>query len=275
MRTDILDLYHFYEESLGLCARDFIRNHIGSLWGEAENQTIVGFGYSTPYLCEFPKARRIIAMAPDAQGIIHWPREHTDIKIPETNPGQTKNTAQPNNKACLIHEAFWPLPDRSVDKIILVHGLEEAREPKKLLREVWRVLADDGRLIIVAAQRRGFWAAFDVSPFAAGRPWLRAQLARLLERSLFIPLTWHRALHFPPVRRPLLLRWTSTIEKIGRRLWPGFCGVLIVEAGKDLLHPAKGKPQRVLNVIRPKFSDGLLPVGKPATLKEQDWEAQG
>ncbi len=261
MHTDILDLHHFYQSALGMQARTIIADHIKTLWGEAENERIAGFGYVTPYLGSFPQARATIAMAPDAQGVMRWPHDHQ-------NP-------QPN-KICLIHEDSWPLPDRTMDKVLIVHGLEEARDISRLLREAWRVLADDGRLIIVAAQRRGFWASFDTTPMAAGRPWLRGQLGRFLERSLFTPLVWRRALHFPPLYPSLFLRGTHIWEKLGQHLWPGFCGMLIVEANKSLMHPAKGTPQRVLNVIRPKLSGPLLPAAtlSPPNCPNQNCSSQ-
>ena len=251
MRTDILDLHHFYEAPLGKLARDTIADNLNQICGEGADQSIAGFGYTTPWLDLFPTARRVIALAPDAQGVMRWPH-------PATGREQS-------NRACLVHEGFWPLPDRSMDKIIIIHGLEEVRDSTRLLREVWRVLADDGQLIIVATQRRGLWAAYDTTPLAAGRPWLRVQLNRLLERSLFTPIHVKRALHYLPFNWRLNLRYSGKIENIGRKLWPGFCGLLIVEAKKSLALPATGKPQRALNVIRPKLSGAFLPGVRPAT----------
>ena len=39
-----------------------------------------------------------------------------------------------------------------------------------LLRECWRVLRDDGRLLVVVPNRLGSWALFDHTPFGQGRP---------------------------------------------------------------------------------------------------------
>lgn len=258
MRTDILDLHHFYESPLGITARDLIRGELASLWADEDHIKMAGFGFSTPYLSQYPKARTLLALAPDAQGVMRWPPRQAGAASPiEKTPATEHNTAR--NKACLIHEGYWPLPDRSMDRILIIHGLEEVRDASRLLREAWRVLADDGKLIIVAAQRRGLWAAYDTTPMAAGRPWLRGQLGRLIERNLFTPLQWRRALHFPPSGWKIITQSAGGWEKIGKRIWPGFCGVLIVEAGKAIMHPVTGTPQRVLNVIRPKLRGQLIP----------------
>jgi len=105
------------------------------------------------------------------------------------------------------------------------------------LREVWRVLTSEGRLVVVAPNRAGLWAHFESTPFGHGRPYSRAQLQSLLRDSLFAVERWDSALFMPPFgsRRPRSGRgW----ERVGRRLWPRLAGVHIVEATKSLYAPA-------------------------------------
>ncbi|MEM1192702.1 MAG: methyltransferase domain-containing protein [Pseudomonadota bacterium] len=270
MRTDILDLHHFYESPLGALAAASVAAPIKAAWGEAAGLRVAGFGFAAPYLAQFPHARATLALAPDAQGVMRWPTH--DDRQPASNDEMTEDAPSPpphtpgpiKNRACLVHEGYWPLPDRSVDRLLIVHGLEEVRDATRLLREVWRVLADDGHLIIVAAQRRGLWAAFDTTPMAAGRPWLRGQLNRLLEQSLFAPRTWHRALNFPPISHNLAYRMAPSLDRIGKMVWPGFCGALVVEAEKNVIQPVKGTPARVQRVARPKLSARFAP--RPASV---------
>ena len=255
MRTDILDLHHFYETPLGQTVQGVVDMRLEAMWGEVTGMRVAGFGFTAPWLGRFSKARTLISLAPDAQGVMRWPQhaEASDMPVPE------------KNRACLVHEGFWPLPDRSLDRLLIVHGLEEVRDVERLMREAWRVLADDGRMIIVAAQRRGLWATFDTTPLAAGRPWLRGQLGRTLQRANFTPLVWQRALHFPPMNNALIRQSAGGWEKVGRRLWPGFCGLLVVEAGKSMMHPAKGTPEIALNVIRPRLRGQWVPAPRPAS----------
>jgi SAM-dependent methyltransferase len=104
-----------------------------------------------------------------------------------------------------------------------------------LLREMWRVLTPEGRLLLVVPNRRGVWARLDTTPFGVGRPYSRGQLEALLTDALFTPLQWTSALHMPPIDRQWLLRWATMFERVGARLWPGFAGVIIVEARKELM----------------------------------------
>ena len=232
MRTDILDFHEFYRAPLGVMARGFIAERLVEAWGDGANLSIAGFGYANPYLELFSAATRRLALAPGAQGVIRWP-------------------ATGENAASLVSECAWPLPDASVDRVLVVHGLEEAPEPHRLMREVWRVLADDGRVIIIAAHRRGLWSMIDSTPFAAGRPYLKRQLIRLLERATFRARAWNSALFFPPFGARFLLRTAKAWERAGARVWPGFSGILMVEASKEMLAPiglvhragvAMGKP---------------------------------
>jgi ubiquinone/menaquinone biosynthesis C-methylase UbiE len=56
----------------------------------------------------------------------------------------------------LADENVLPFPDRSMDRIVMVHCLESTAEVRTVLRECWRVLADGGRLIAVVANRPRF-----------------------------------------------------------------------------------------------------------------------
>jgi SAM-dependent methyltransferase len=186
----------------------------------------------------FGAAERTLALAPDAQGVIHWPQGA-------------------KNLAGLVEENRWPLPDASIDRLLIVHGLEEASDPRRLMREAWRVLAPDGRMIIVAAHRRGLWSVIDTTPFAAGRPYLRRQLNELLQSAMFRALNWQGALYFPPFGARFLLRASSAWERAGAKVWPGLGGVLMVEAVKELLAPV-GQVQRArVRAFRPAAAKAL------------------
>jgi SAM-dependent methyltransferase len=218
MRTDILDLHDFYESPLGAAAREFIAARLVEAWRDHQGLRIAGFGHAEPYLPLFPAAERALAIAPAAQGVIHWP-------------------VGGKNAAALAGEHEWPLPDAAIDRMLIVHGLEESDDPKRLMREVWRVLTSDGRVILVVAHRRGLWSVIDTTPFAAGRPYLKRQLERLLQESMFRPIAWSCALYFPPFSARFLLRASRAWERAGAQLWSAFGGVLLVEAAKDMAQP--------------------------------------
>lgn len=217
MHLDVLDLRDFYASPLGSVARRLLTRRIRARWRSVHGSQLIGLGYSVPYLGAFRgEATRFGALMPAGQGAIVWP---------SSGPVHT----------VIVEDAMLPLADASVDRMLGVHCLEVSERTGALLREMWRVLTPEGRLLLVVPNRRGIWARMDTTPFGHGRPYSRAQLERLLKDALFTPLEWTTALHMPPIDRHWLLRWATAFERVGARLWPHFAGVIIVEARKELM----------------------------------------
>jgi SAM-dependent methyltransferase len=240
MYHDAVDLRDFYETQLGEIARRMLRRAIRSIWSDLRGQRVLGLGYATPYLRQFqPETERVLAFMPASQGVLHWPPD---------GPGVT----------ALVDEMELPLPDVSIDRVLLVHGIENAVYHRELLREIWRVLTGDGRLLVVAPNRRGIWARLDRTPLGWGRPYSQAQLSRLLRDNLFTPTRSARALYLPPTRSRALLRSAPALERMGNRFFPTFSGVVMIEAGKQLYAPT-------LQTARPRLRRPLVvPFPRPA-----------
>ncbi len=216
MWHDVVDLRDFYETQLGAMARRMIRRGVRSMWPDVKGQRVLGLGYATPYLRQFlTEAERTLAFMPASKGVLHWPSEGRGL-------------------TALIDEAELPLPDLSVDRVLLVHGLESSEYQRDMLREAWRVLTGQGRLLIVAPNRGGIWARLERTPLGWGQPYSAAQLSRLLRDNMFTPTRSRRALYIPPLRTRALLRSAPAWERIGSRWFPTFGGVVLVEAGKQL-----------------------------------------
>jgi SAM-dependent methyltransferase len=216
MYTDIVDLRSFYASTLGRLAERSMSMALTPVWSNMVNERLIGLGYTLPWLDRFSAdADRAISFMPAGQGAVNWPQ------------GGPSATA-------LIFDEELPLVDSSVDRILMVHGLEHAENPRETLKELWRVLAPGGRLVIVVPNRRGIWARSDHTPFGTGRPYSRTQLTTLLRETNFTPAAWSEALMFPPSRRRSVMRFSQVLERIGRRWWPIFAGVVIVEAQKRL-----------------------------------------
>lgn len=216
MWTDAVDLRDFYATPLGAVARRMIRRRIRTLWPDVTGMDVLGLGFATPYISALkPEARRALAVMPAAQGVLHWPQD---------DPGLTT----------LVDETDLPFPDVSMDRVLMVHALESAENVRPLMREVWRVLASGGRLIVVVPNRRGLWARFERTPFGRGRPYSSSQLSMVLRENMFTPYQTERALFLPPTRSRMIISSSPAIEEIGRRWFPAFSGVTIVEATKQI-----------------------------------------
>lgn len=229
MHADIRTLRDFYACPLGHLVRRLISRKVRSRWRNTKGETVFGLGFAAPFLEVFrDEPRRLGALMPTEQGALVWPRR-----------GPVKSI--------LVDTERLPLPDNSVDRLLAVHALENADRIRRELREMWRVLAPEGHLMIVVPNRRGVWARTDATPFGQGRPFSKRQLTELLQQALFTPVYWDTALYVPPVKLNVVVRYGVAIERAGARLTPAFAGVLIVEAKKELTAPVgKAVPARVV-----------------------------
>jgi SAM-dependent methyltransferase len=220
----------FYGSARGAVTARVLRARLSAMWPDLRGLSALGIGYSAPYLRLWrDQATRCIALTPAQLGAARWP-------------------AGGSNLSCTAEEEALPFSDLSFDRILLVHGLETAENARHLLREVWRVLKDDGRLLIVVPNRSGMWAYWDSTPFGHGLPYTAGQLGRLLAAGLFRVERRDAALWMPPSRMRILLRSAPLFERAGRRLVPGFAGVTLTEAVKDVYAamPVRAVPRRRL-----------------------------
>ena len=227
MYNDAVDLREFYETNLGQVARQSIKRQIETIWPSVSGMTVLGLGYATPFLDSFVGASlRVIAMMPAQQGVLTWPPSG-------------------RNLVALIDEGDLPLQDVSVDRVLVIHGLECTEQLRRMLHEVWRVLTGNGRLLVVVPNRRGLWARFDRTPFGHGHPYSPSQLSRMLRSNGFTPTVTTRALYAPPYPWPMVLRSATAIEDLGARWFKQLGGVVIIEASKQIYAVNRHRPARV------------------------------
>jgi SAM-dependent methyltransferase len=216
MPQDVRDLTAFYHTPLGRLARRAILTEIQSIWPNLRNYRLLGYGFAVPYLRGFDNTERTIAALPATVGRL----------------GENFGWPDGKNATLLCEEDALPFPDMFFDRILIVHGLESAESLRALLRQLWRVLAPEGRILLVAPNRASLWAQVQRSPFGHGRPFSKVELESLLADGQFETTRWSRALYAPPFESV-----TSTgtgWEKMGNRLFPGIGGVHVVEAAKSL-----------------------------------------
>ncbi len=232
MRPDIVDLDQFYTTRLGQVLRRLIHLRLKEIWPDVSGQRVLGMGYAIPYLTEFrDKADRVLVAMPASQGAIYWPKGEPGL-------------------VTLSEETEIPLPDSSMDRVLLVHSLENADQVQPMLREVWRIIRSGGRLLVVVPNRRGLWARVERTPFGYGQPFSPPQLNRLLQETMFLPTTITAAVSIPPVTWRPLLRLAPAIERLGRRWGRAVAGVLIIEARKQIYavsadHAQQVRPRRI------------------------------
>ncbi len=234
MQLDVTELRDFYHRPLGIAVRRLLRNNIRQKWGNVQGQRVIGVGFPAPFLGIFKgEAERVGAFMPAEQGVVLWPRKGPYC-------------------SALVDEEMLPLPDASVDRCLLVHSVEMSHNVPVLLREIWRVLAPEGRLILVVPNRKGVWARLDSTPFGHGRPYSKRQLRGLLQDTMFVPQSWRYMLYMPPLKSALLLRTMNAWERVGAAGWPIFAGLIMAEASKEIY---AGAPKTGVKII-----PGLAPL---------------
>ena len=216
MHNDIVEMRAFYQSALGQRANHALATALMRIWEPMANERLVGIGYTRPWLERFePDTQVAMSFMLAAQGAAKWPRQ---------GPSRT----------ALVFDEELPLMDSSIDRILAIHSLEPAENPRETLMEFWRVLAPNGRLLIVVPNRRGVWARVEATPFGTGRPFSRGQLLKLLRETNFTASAETEALFFPPSRRFLAVKMSSKIESFGLNFWPMFGGAIVIEAQKRM-----------------------------------------
>ncbi len=206
----------FYATPRGVVACSLVRARLKGMWPSLDGMSVLGVGFASPYVRIWTgSARRCVVAVPSRVEAVRWP----------TVSG---------NLTCAMAEDALPFADLSFDRILLVHGLEAADNARAMLREVWRVLKDDGRVLVVAPNRVGLWAHVESTPFGHGQPYSPGQIGRLLASSMFRIERRDTALYVPPLRPRVLLRSAAAWETGGRWLAPRLAGVTITEAVKDM-----------------------------------------
>jgi SAM-dependent methyltransferase len=215
MDHDSANLSAFYASPLGQVAERLIGNRLQEFWPDVRGIRVLGYGFAIPFLSAFAQStERLVALIPAQLGAMAWPEGSVS--------------------SVLGDEDALPFSDAVFDRVLVVHGLESAESLRPVMRQLWRVLAPAGKLLVVAPNRNSLWSQIERSPFAQGRPFSRSQLQMLLHDTLFVPERWDSALLAPPLKSSRFLGRGIGWERIGRRLWPGLAGVHMVEATKSL-----------------------------------------
>lgn len=223
MRLDVLELRRFYyERTLGRVVQRALRDHLTGWWppDRCNGMTMAGFGFAAPMMRPYlDHARRLAVLMPDGQGSMAWP-----VGLP--------------NRTVLCHEDAWPLETGSVDRLVILHGLEAADQSAQLLSEAWRVLGPGGRMVVMVPNRAGLWARSEGTPFGFGRSYTAGQLDAHAREAGFTTERSGAALYIPPSDRRFWLRTAQFWERTGARISKVLiAGIILAEMSKKTRAP--------------------------------------
>lgn len=233
MTPDILAYHGFYQSPLGSAVSDLAFAQMQRLWPNVKGMTVAGLGYGLPYLDAFEgEGAQGLALMPARQGVCHWP-------------------GTVGNRSALVNPYHLPLGDSALERMLVVHALEHVGRPEHLIRELWRVLAPGGEVVLMVPNRRRTWSAVDATPFGHGRPFSKRQLCTMLSDHMLSPVASSSVLMLPPFGGRMAAKALRVMERpiytVGSVLGGGLGGVLLVRAVKQMY--------------------GVLPKGGRATVK--------
>ncbi len=149
-----------------------------------------------------------------------------------------------------------PFKAGGVDLALLPHTLDYCRDPHQVLREVGRVLAPEGHVVIFGFNPISLWG---LRRFAARRPrpapWSGRffRLARIKDWLALLDFEFvhGRMLYYrPPVAREGVMDRLHFLDKIGDRWWPLMAAVYLVVAKRRVVGvtplPVKWKTSRLI-----------------------------
>lgn len=230
MYFDFSEVRRFYQSPLGQSALMRILPVVKQQISLKTPHHVLGFGYCRPFLEGLTADQTVASVAsfsPARMGTAPWlgPR---------------------GNQSALVSGKHLPLKSGSYDRVLLVHALEFSHNPRQLLREVNRVLKDDGYAVIVAPMRSGLWARSENTPFGYGEPLSRNQMSNLLEAQMFEVMATAGALYGPPSDQGVWGGVGRAMEKVMPTIMPHQSGVLIMKVMKNLFQNDRAQKSPVL-----------------------------
>ncbi len=202
MRPDITQLNNFYfQTELGKFVNETLISETNEIWPDKiPGGSIVGFGFALPLLSQFLlEGSRVINLMPDSLEFQKWP---------DDKPNTTVHALENN----------WPLPTASIERAIIIHGLEFCENESAMLSEAWRVLVPEGLMLIIAPNKSGVWSQNSSTPFGWGQGYSYGQIDRMLSRHKLQLERHSMALMAPPSNDGSLRIMAKTIEKTGKKL---------------------------------------------------------
>lgn len=229
-----LHLKQFYASDLGGRLTEQLQRSVGGFLSQNPDESQLAIGYPLALLDPDAPPPSLLIVMPGEQGAVSWP-------------------SAAHNRTIVAHDAELPIPSNSMNRVVLLHALEFSPNVGQLMKEIYRVLVPNGRVVLVVPNRLGLWARSSKSPFGYGRPFSITEMKSLLEDTEFTFRRCRSVMFLPPTDRRWLLKLASLFEFVGQFFLPMCGGIHVVEAEKQLyasiMQPIRHASRRSL--IRP------------------------
>ncbi|MEM7026642.1 MAG: class I SAM-dependent methyltransferase [Pseudomonadota bacterium] len=135
-----------------------------------------------------------------------------------------------------------PIASDSIDVAVLPHVFEYSKDPHRLLRELDRVLIDDGHIVIIGINRFSLWGLWHVILCWWDKiPWNGRLISIPRMKDWFALLDFEvkkvrYCFYAPPFRKTSWQMKFKPLERLGAYCWP-FLGGIYVIVGKKRVVP--------------------------------------
>jgi len=136
--NNIIALKEYYDTEAGHNFCRIIRKIISNNWRKPSKEAIIGYGFTLPYLPILQnEGNKIAAVIPNNIA-------SENINSMNIAEGITPILSEPDT---------LPLKNEVIDKIIVIHALEQINNPDEIMAEFWRVLKPYGRIMIFSENK--------------------------------------------------------------------------------------------------------------------------
>lgn len=213
----------FYQSHEGGVCAALLQERLQWFWPDLRQQTVLGVGYTQPYLNTWQEqgADCVSAvLAPHASAVMTQQKERSGVP--------------PEERTCLVDARHLPFDDDAFDRILLVHALQDEEQAVTLLRAAGRVLRDDGRMVLIVPNRFGGRLRQRATPFAREAAFTRGSLRRVLAHAMLHVERRDEALFLPAAQGCTSLQRGQASDIAGKVLSPGLGSLRLVEVVKDV-----------------------------------------
>jgi SAM-dependent methyltransferase len=136
--------------------------------------------------------------------------------------------------------SMLPIASDSVDLVILMHHLSNTSEPHAILREAFRILIPEGKLVIIDFNPISLWGLrhffqswLEKVPFK-GHYFTAKRVDDWMRLLGFDKNRVHRIGYLPPIQNPSLTRHLGWLEKVLRNWFPRFGALNLLVYSKSI-----------------------------------------
>lgn len=203
MQQNVEKLHEFYSSQTGKTFAKTIQTSIQKTWQINEHEKTAALGFCSPFSENFKKCEN-----------------HVDDSVAK------------------MQETELAFRNAELNKILVIHSLENSHYPQLALQEVYRVLEPDGQLLLVVPNKKNSWKN---SPIAGENQYSPRDIQMMLLASKFNIKSVRQAVFYSPKMSKGV---AEAVNSVMQSFLPFFGAVTVFHAEKKIFQN-RGRPLKV------------------------------